>query len=573
MLASVTTLTTPPSYSFQEEGAIVVANDVAHIALEVDLRNLVEGIAQIPEIYEAVVIASNQANGTVRITLQGLASLIQTEYRDISSEIKNTVNFITGQDIKLPPLVSPKKQTRLVGNKIVRARKKRFVGFLLGAIASASLFSFYDASKLQAIHEELDDVEARERNLVTLVSKDSHDISINRLAITNLAKITGTLARAVEENGLVGELIVAKSFVENSLQTVRSGLQVVQRVLEGSSSGKLAFGTISFKGASKSLAKTNILAQKRGLIPLITTPQQLLQAPCSFIPQNYSLVIYVHVPIAKSASILSMYKYFPFPTKITDKIDMLYIPPKNNILALSSNPAQGNYFLELGHEDLALCKKIHSFHVCPHLQFLVKTTYPSCLVDLYFADHASAKTTCQLHLIPPRDTIIPLGHNRFLAYTLNPSTYSVLCPNNQTQHTGYQLAETQQITVPPTCIVRLPNFDLFAQNDLHLKLPPKTYHWTLAPRTMFPVIKPEYLEDALKTLQSIEHLPPTDLANIHTAFFVHHPWSPHKWPLYFTSGGVLLLLTVLTLLTASYCIAYRLKNPTRPVEAGRDVVS
>lgn len=314
------------------------------------------------------------------------------------------------------------------------------------------------------------------------------------------------------------------------------------------------------------------MARKRGFVPLIQTPQQLMQLPCSFAPRNNSLILYVHVPLARENSVLTLYRYHSFPIQITKNVVAMYTTPKN-LLALSNDPVQGNFFLELELSDLQGCKSINNIRVCPHLQYLSKSTQPSCLIDLYFSDHESAIKTCKLHLSPPMDTIIPLGNNQFLAYTLNPSTYSISCPANNTHQSGYQLSHTQHIEVPTHCVAHLPNFDLYAQSIIHVSLPPKTYQWTLLPKTMFPALTPAYLEEALNILKSIQHLPPTDFTDIQTSFLVNHPRSPHKWPLYLTSSGVLFFLLILAILLIAYCLAYRRLNPVSPLGERRDVVN
>ena len=579
-MSIVVAQSSPPHYAFQEEDRILIGTDFAHLAVELDFQDIVNGISQIPLVYHEILQSSLKCNTSAKANLQAIAELVQREYSTIVIDIRNIVGFVSGASVYIPPLKPLQKGTSadqavMIGNALVK-RQKRFVGALIGAIAgfvgSQALFGFLDSGKLEYLHQNIDNLYERDRHMILLMSKENKDILANRNILTKVAKLTSTLSEMVDGNFEVTKMIIAEKYVMQMLSEVRRGLHVISRTLEGSTQQKLAFGTFTYKGATKYLAKIRTMARKRGLVPLIQSAQQLMQLPCSFAPRNNSLILYVHVPLARESSVLTLYRYHSFPIKITENVVAMYHNPKN-LLALSNDPVQGNFFLELELSDLQGCKSINNVRVCPQLQFLSKSTQPSCLIDLYFSDHESAIKTCKLHLYPPKDTVIPLGNNVFLAYTLNPSTYSVSCPINNTHQSGYQLSHTQRIEVPTHCVVQLPNFNLYSQSILNVSVPPKTYQWTLLPKTMFPALTPKYLEEALDILKTIEHLPPTDFTDIQTSFLVNHPWSPHKWPLYLTSSGVLFFLVILAILLLAYRLAYKRLNPATPLEDRRDDVN
>ena len=553
-----------PHYSFEPHGTLILSHEVGHVAIRLDMTPLKDLVGTIFDLSEQARKAASQSNCTV---LTQIAILLKNQYKQAVGELTEIAEFyVTGNpDFRVAQKDGPTaRPVGMVGNRILR--RKRFVAAVMAAILTAvgahSLFSSLDNEHLTNLKDSLNSVVARQRHLVTLLDTQDQAIRVNRNALSSLAKLVEHLEKVSERQSQVEKSIVISLFVNELSQEIRAHILMFKHAIEAASSKRLAFGTLTHEGAERALSDIRQLAAHRGLVPVPQNPQQLQQLECSFVPHNLGLTLIVHVPLTSPVQIYQIHRYRPFPIPITEHVNALYVPPKQ-ILALSNSLAQRNnevQFLELSHFDLESCRKIGKTRLCTNLHVANRPSFPSCLMDLYSVNHDSALKTCKAHLQPPQDIVLPLGLNKYLSYTTDPSTYSIFCPGNQTLLSGYQLSAIQELSVPKDCQLQLPSFILYPQTEHQITEPPRHFTWTKTPKAMFPLISPEHLEQALKTLHGIQRLPPTELTHVQTSYLLNHPLSPIRWPTSVSLSGVMILGLAFIILLTAFCYAYRKKT-------------
>ena len=557
-----------PHYSFTQQGSIILSHDTAHLALTLDLTPMQDLVQQIYNLSEKARMVARTQNSSV---LDNVAKLLKSQYRSVVTELNELASFYGETEFNFRPLPSEtttEDSVRIKDNFIYR--RKRFVGAMIAAIVAAvgahSLFSSISDAKLESIKRSLANTVERQTHLVTLLDQNSQHISVNRRSIKALAGLVALLDQAQAKQRDVDQLLVASLYCNEMAREIRSMMSLFVKAIEAASSRRLAFGTLTYKGAIKALSDLRQLAAHRGLVPVPQTPQQLMQLECSFVPRDVGLALIVHVPLTKNEYVFKLHYYRPFPIPITANVNAFYVPPKD-ILALNNFSAQNGHqgqFLELSHSDLESCNRVGQVRICTNLNVAKTPLFPSCLLDLYFADHTSALKTCMAHLKPPQDLILPFGQNKYLSYSITPATYSIYCPGNQTLKSGYQLSIFQELAVPKDCQIHLPSFILYPNSQDHLSEPPRTFTWTKTAQSMFPSVTPQHLDEALQTLKNIQHLPPTEITHIQTSYLLNHPLSPHRWPSYLSFGGVVILLLAFTILLSAFCIAYRRNRQANP---------
>ena len=141
-------------------------------------------------------------------------------------------------------------------------------------------------------HQDIDNLYGRDHHVILLTSRKNTDIRAYQKTLVKIAEM-------VPGNFVDFKMMIAEKIVMQMLSEVRRGLHDIGRTFAGSNQTRLAFGTFSYKVVTKNLAKVHTMAQKRGLVPLIRFPEQIMQLHCSFASMNASLTFYVHVPLAR----------------------------------------------------------------------------------------------------------------------------------------------------------------------------------------------------------------------------------------------------------------------------------
>lgn len=450
-----------------------------------------------------------------------------------------------------PPLPRTKRQLALIGGAIAG---------ILSAIAGTTIYGMLEDSKLQHLAAAINNIDTRQRAMVHLIDDMSEDVRVNRKSISLLAGYTRNVIKNLKTTQTIQDSLISNGYAQSLLRNVRSNLELYVRVTEAASNHRLAVGLVSHKAAKEAIEAIKSMALKKNLTPVIVDPHHFNQLPTSFVFTSVGLQLVVHVPLMSASQTMDLFSYTSFPVQVGNKLAMA-IRPEKTLLALSSDRT---VFKELSKEDLGLCFNMKQIFICTNVHIVSKASHPSCLYALYFSQSQAIRTNCRLQISPLRDIVVPAGTpNQFMAFTVNPRTFSIHCTHNNTQIDGVQLKKIQMITVPDGCEVTLPNYVLTHQAEIFYKQPLKLHHWTLPVEDWFPGASIDDLEKALDQVDDLSRLPPTEydhwLSLIHKNS-LEQPISTLNWTSSLGLGLGCFAAALVVILIVYFCIAYYKKN-------------
>ena len=388
-------------------------------------------------------------------------------------------------------------------------RVKRFITALLaaaGGFIGSAISSLFSSNKLEAVSTQAlaiangnhEDITA----VIEVAKKLGHDIHSNSLDISELARSVAKIMQHATLTSTEVKYDVVTLYVTHLMKAVERKLQLYVEAIKAGNNGKLAFGLVSYREAKLALRSIKKKAKQKGLVSFIQDPHHFMQLDTSIVRTDVGFNVLVEVPLYHDGQIFNVYRYHSFPMSLTDKM-VVRVDPDESILALSDE-----HYLTLTQDYLSTCTRFANYHVCPDIMTIPHKSMNSCLLALYNSDHDTASKLCELSIHQVRDEALALSRNEFLAYTMNPSMYKLICANGTLR--DFQLPKISKITVDDDCYADLPSFRLQPKSSLVYNKPLTSYKWNYQPLSM--------LNDTIdfagleKTLKEIAHrkLPPSD---------------------------------------------------------------
>ena len=106
---------------------------------------------------------------------------------------------------------------------------------------------------------------------------------------------------------------------------------------------------------------------------------------------NYTLFVYVHVPLGNVNARMRLYEYLGTPVKIAGQ--MMVLTPRERMLAVSDDQMRSR---EVSEDYLQGCDRRAGSYYCPKKNVLMRSSETSCLTALYFRRYNVIKKTCPL---------------------------------------------------------------------------------------------------------------------------------------------------------------------------------
>ena len=241
-----------------------------------------------------------------------------------------------------------------------QVRQKRQLGALIGgaimgvvsSIAGSTLFGFYTNDKVNRLASAVNSNSARQKQMIHVLESQSREISVNRKSINDLEEIVNQTISALVDSITIQEMQIASKRAERLLTIIRRNLDTYTRCVNSAvNSHRLCVGLVSLSAAQEALDQIKAAALERSLIPCILDGHHFNQLKTSFYMTDYGIGIVVHVPLISPSQTFSLFRFHPFPIRISNKLTTTIVPEKT-LLALSGDR---QHYQELSDEDLGLC--------------------------------------------------------------------------------------------------------------------------------------------------------------------------------------------------------------------------
>lgn len=478
-------------YAFERQGHAIVALNYGHVFLACNMTEL-DAYFEIARNLKSVILMATQKypNNNDLKCLYDLVddrmTLLEERYHDVTKFYSR----YTSTDRK------PSK-----------SRVKRFIGALIAGIiglaTGATMYGLLDQTKIDLLASNINNLGFRQDKMIHLLEAQDKNIRMNRDSIGRISHVLVKVTETLSAQQLTLDMAVLTLYCNHLLDHVDEKLGLFVNAAREGSKHRLAHGLLSYDDAVKALHQIAVMAKSKNYELIVRDPHYIYQMEVSVVFDENGFHLILHVPLTRADQVLALFRYKPFPIELSPNL-IAEVHPANDVIAIEE---VGRKYFEMSHTDLRMCSKIHSYFVCPRINFLAKESHPSCILALFKADHKAALKVCKMTIKEPADTVMMTGLNSYAAFTKNPQTYQILCHNGTTK--TLQLFHFHHFDISPECRVELPEFTLYGAVSLETTSEIVTYRWNLPLYNLTHNLNLHDAEEVLSKLEK-EFLPPTD---------------------------------------------------------------
>jgi hypothetical protein len=191
-------------------------------------------------------------------------------------------------------------------------------------------------------------------------------------------------------------------------------------------------------------------AEKYDLTPLTHHLTDYFQLDVSYVRSEHFITAILHVPASATDSVFKLYRYIPFPIKLSDD-QVLTINANPDIIAVGHN----NHHRVLSNTQLNTCRKHYSKFIC-EMPLVTNTNFSTtCVGSLMDHNAVGIQTHCSLSTSPSQETVFQISNSQFAIYSPETFTGRGKCINGTAL--SALISTISRVTVPPGCSFQLRN--------------------------------------------------------------------------------------------------------------------
>ena len=223
--------------------------------------------------------------------------------------------------------------------------------------------------------------------------------------------------------------------------------------------GRIDLSSLNANGLQRSLQTLAERAATKGFVLSITTADDLIAQPTSFVINKVEQVAFliVHVPIFIQNSHLQLYQYVQTPIKVTNSEGTpiyLEIDSAHQYLAVDSDNLK---YVPITTNDLAACTPRQEERFCPAL-VTFKNDAETCIFSLFKGNSALTKRTCQTKLTTQHFKLIRVSSGTWVITTSKKLTIHLIC--DRKEPSKHVLQGIYLIKLPAECHLNSGIFNL-----------------------------------------------------------------------------------------------------------------
>ena len=180
--------------------------------------------------------------------------------------------------------------------------------------------------------------------------------------------------------------------------------------------------------------------------------------------RNFSLDLYVHIPVGDHTSTMRLLEYLPTPILLSSH-PQFSVEPYRIHLAVEDTQQTG--YKELYGQDLRSCQVVKTSYFCPHQTVLGFDHGKSCLSAMYWGNEDVVRQTCPLKPIPHDEYFTQLSPTTFVLALSHPEMFRFSC--GQSSVANLRLSGIVKITTPAGCIVSGSVLTLTHTSEVHFE--------------------------------------------------------------------------------------------------------
>ena len=233
---------------------------------------------------------------------------------------------------------------------------------------------------------------------------------------------------------------------------------------------------------------------------------------------NLTIRAFVHVPIYKPDSLMTIYKYQGLPTKVGSKL-LTYLP-EFKFLAVNNLK---NKFRPMTWEMLNECKQLKHIRYCKSENYYHLENHKSCIRSLYAGKEHEIVSYCQVKIGPIQDQMVRLNFETLLLFHSSAKRAKITCPMSKPPQDEITFSGFKRIRLFPGC--RLTTNDFMADGVTNTYSTPHEIHIMVPDVEQINEFKAlqQHLNLSSKSLDSIQSQKNLRIADIN-ALFADEQW-------------------------------------------------
>jgi hypothetical protein len=525
--------TTLPT-SFKKIGFLAEDATLAHLRTEIKIDSLRDKLDQ-------ALTATNYSLERIAFNRgEEISKRLKPYYNSMRDSLKTPERLIDLLDLMFFNDTAP-----------LNDREKRQV--LLAAAATLNLgLSLYNTYEIFQLEEQTSQLQEENKHIVSIL-KEEH------LAINTLSQSIETLNKTMLDYALDFskisnqiELMSAYSFMHTKVETFTQETALFYDGLLELTQGRLSPHLIDKQKIALAVNDLSAKVAKQGFHLLHPQLSSIFKNEISYIVQNRTLIIFIHVPIIRSNK-YPLYEYLETPLLIeNDQAPLMFVSsPKGTFLAIDEQHSKKG--IELTSSMLANCHvektAIGNTYLChDSLSILSNDITQSCLGLLFTNtyDEQMLLKKCDIKFSAQEEFWQQVDGNTFILYAKEPIKLTQSCPISLSQAnvTVTMIKGLNIITLNQGCSVYTPSYSLVGKSTFSLErefiyLPKQV---TFTPQIFDPI----QLSNVYNQLSSLKVPSQIDFRELEEWQRTHH-WRTHSLSI----GGAFLMLTMMIALAVS----------------------
>ncbi len=379
----------------------------------------------------------------------------------------------------------------------IRNRTKRFLPAAALAVGALGTFlGIFNTVEIDNLRRQIGTM-SNNQNLLIQVTK-IHTEQIVQLE-NSILQLNDMFNLYLKNNPA---LLYAK--LEDVLQSLTDKIQDLKSTMQMLQLQRFSTNTISSFRLIDLYDQVSALAKANNLQTLTNKPQDLFQLDTSYIRIKNEILVLVHVPCSNPSSLLTIYKYVPFPipvlptsnpnistlNTIQDVFDIsspiadiategIHFQPDADLIAIGKNDKGRHRYILLSSAEMSACTKRSNAYMCEKHQVTKSDLLGSCLGSLYLQSPLGVAINCKINRISLKETVYQISNTNHIVFTPYPITTQISCHNGS--YFPLKIKHTQQIRIPEGCLVELTNHTITSDFSIRISSDSIHFEWDFDP--------------------------------------------------------------------------------------------
>ena len=411
----------------------------------------------------------------------------------------------------------------------IKHRAKRFAQvFALANNIVGTFMGAFNAYEIKQLNQKFSDLSTGHNMLVRVTQQHENDIVQMNKDLRAIVKVIDLMA---EYNPGLVQLKISEQ-----LDIFENRVTVITNTIQQLHHHRLAIDLLTPEQMQIMHKAVQEVALKEKFNSQAKKITDYYQIEVSYTRTLDDIVILVHVPCIKTKSLLTIYRYLPFPiplpfqTKAHDLTinhslqfqetllskanydelfdnelkfpqhqEALFVTDSTDLIAIDDD----QNFQVLTQTDLANCVQRNHVYLCDKQNVVKHELTDTCLGSLYVRNEDGVRRHCKFERKPVQETVFQLSDTEHIVYSPSLQTSAITCRNGSSETIHLNLVT--KINVPENCQLKLLKHTIISSSTTReISNKPLQYAWSWDPLNLPSTLldNPQHLDHMINELRN-----------------------------------------------------------------------